>query len=132
MQSRPDALAAARSGLHRPGGAADVSTDTTMDDEAPLISEPAGIVECDPPVPETGVAPIRAQPARPRVAVVMPAYNAERTLEETLSYVPRDVVDEILLVDDKSSDNTVEVARRLDIRVISHPHNVGYGGNRSE
>jgi glycosyltransferase involved in cell wall biosynthesis len=107
-----------------------VSTETTMDDEATLISEPAGVVECDPPAVERGVAPTYAQPARPRVVVVMPAYNAERTLEETLSYVPRDVVDEILLVDDKSSDNTVEVARRLDIRVISHPHNVGYGGNQ--
>ena len=69
-------------------------------------------------------------PARPRVAVVMPALNAGQTLEDIVEAVNRDVVDEIVLVDDKSSDNTVELARRLNIRVIWHPHNVGYGGNQ--
>src|SRR2546423_525181 len=60
----------------------------------------------------------------------MPALNAGQTLEDIVEAINRDVVDEIVLVDDKSSDNTVELARRLNIRVIWHPHNVGYGGNQ--
>lgn len=66
----------------------------------------------------------------PRVAVVMPALNAARTLIETYSAIPADTVDEIVLVDDKSSDETVALARSLPIKVIWHPHNVGYGGNQ--
>jgi glycosyltransferase involved in cell wall biosynthesis len=68
--------------------------------------------------------------SKSRVIVVMPARDAAPTLERTVSAVPRDVVDEIILVDDKSSDDTVELARHLPIRVIWHPHNVGYGGNQ--
>ena len=64
------------------------------------------------------------------VIVVMPARNAARTLEQTVSAIPTDVVDEIILVDDKSTDETVEVARRLPLHLIWHPHNVGYGGNQ--
>jgi glycosyltransferase involved in cell wall biosynthesis len=87
-------------------------------------------------VPEpatTGTA--GAQPAAPprppgKVIVVMPARNAARTLEQTYSAVPREWVDEIILVDDKSTDDTVDVARRLPLHVIWHPHNVGYGGNQ--
>ena len=60
----------------------------------------------------------------------MPALNAGQTLEEIVGGIDRRVVDEIILVDDSSTDNTVEVARSLDIRVIWHPHNVGYGGNQ--
>ena len=67
---------------------------------------------------------------RASVVVVMPARNAGRTLERTYSGISRDWVDHIILVDDKSTDNTVEVARGLPIQVISHPHNVGYGGNQ--
>jgi glycosyltransferase involved in cell wall biosynthesis len=67
---------------------------------------------------------------RPKVVVVMPALNAAKTLEMTVGSISRDVVDEIILVDDKSTDDTVELAKRLDIRVIWHPHNVGYGGNQ--
>jgi glycosyltransferase involved in cell wall biosynthesis len=64
------------------------------------------------------------------VVVVMPALNAVRTLAATVSGIPRDWVDEIILVDDGSQDGTVELARTLPLRVIRHPHNVGYGGNQ--
>lgn len=60
----------------------------------------------------------------------MPAWNAARTLERTVSAIPRDWVDEIILVDDRSTDDTVGLARTLPLRVIWHPHNVGYGGNQ--
>jgi glycosyltransferase involved in cell wall biosynthesis len=71
-------------------------------------------------------------PERPegKVVVVMPARNAARTLEQTYEAIPRDWVDEIVLVDDKSTDDTLDVARRLPIHTIWHPHNVGYGGNQ--
>jgi glycosyltransferase involved in cell wall biosynthesis len=65
-----------------------------------------------------------------RVVVVLPAYNAGRTLERTISEIPPGIVDELLLVDDASGDDTVEVARRLDIPCIVHPENRGYGGNQ--
>ena len=66
-----------------------------------------------------------------KVVVVMPARNAARTLERTVSAIPRDWVDEIILVDDKSTDDTVELARRIpQLHVVWHPHNVGYGGNQ--
>jgi glycosyltransferase involved in cell wall biosynthesis len=66
-----------------------------------------------------------------KVIVVMPAWNASRTLERTVELIPREWVDEVILVDDKSSDDTVEVARRVpNLNVIWHPHNVGYGGNQ--
>jgi glycosyltransferase involved in cell wall biosynthesis len=70
-------------------------------------------------------------PARSkRVVVVMPAYNAEKTLERTLDDIPRDWVDEIILVDDRSRDRTVEIARSLGLRVLVHEKNKGYGGNQ--
>jgi glycosyltransferase involved in cell wall biosynthesis len=65
-----------------------------------------------------------------KVVVVMPARNAARTLERTVSAIPRDWVDDIILVDDSSTDGTVELARTLAVQVIWHPHNVGYGGNQ--
>ncbi len=65
-----------------------------------------------------------------KIVVVMPAYNAARTLEQTYREIPRDVVDEVILVDDASSDSTIIKARELGIRAISHPENVGYGGNQ--
>ncbi|OAB60855.1 glycosyl transferase family 2 [Leptolyngbya valderiana BDU 20041] len=66
-----------------------------------------------------------------RVVVVLPAYNAALTLERTLAEVDRKLVDEIVLVDDASQDDTVEVARRLGVEhVIRHERNRGYGGNQ--
>jgi glycosyltransferase involved in cell wall biosynthesis len=67
---------------------------------------------------------------KPKVVVVMPAYNAAATLQQTVELIPRDVVDDVIVVDDFSSDATIEVARKLDVTVIWHPHNVGYGGNQ--
>jgi glycosyltransferase involved in cell wall biosynthesis len=65
-----------------------------------------------------------------RVIVVLPAYNAERTLERTCAEIPRDVVDEVVLVDDASHDRTVEVARLLGIPAVVHRENRGYGANQ--
>jgi glycosyltransferase involved in cell wall biosynthesis len=65
-----------------------------------------------------------------KVVVVLPAYHAGKTLEITVSEIPRDVVDDVLLVDDASQDETVAVARRLGLRVFVHPKNRGYGGNQ--
>jgi glycosyltransferase involved in cell wall biosynthesis len=66
-----------------------------------------------------------------KIVVVMPAYNAEKTLKITYDEVPLDIVDEVILVDDKSSDNTSQLARELGIhKVICHPQNRGYGGNQ--
>jgi glycosyltransferase involved in cell wall biosynthesis len=61
----------------------------------------------------------------------MPAYNAEKTLEQTYREIPSEIVDEIILVNDASKDNTVQEAERLGIRhIITHPVNRGYGGNQ--
>lgn len=67
---------------------------------------------------------------RPTVVVVMPAYNASRTLEKTYGDLPREQIDEVILVDDVSSDDTVEVARRLGLKCLVHAENTGYGGNQ--
>jgi glycosyltransferase involved in cell wall biosynthesis len=65
-----------------------------------------------------------------KIVVVMPARNAARTLRETVGAIPVEWVDEIILVDDRSTDNTVALARDLPLHVVWHPHNVGYGGNQ--
>jgi len=66
-----------------------------------------------------------------KIVVVLPAYNAGQTLEITYKEIPFDIVDEVVLVDDQSRDNTVEVARQLGINhVIQHEQNKGYGGNQ--
>ncbi|MGE5270319.1 MAG: glycosyltransferase family 2 protein [Thiohalocapsa sp.] len=65
-----------------------------------------------------------------KVAIVLPAYNAARTLRQTYAEIPRDVVDDILLVDDASHDNTVNLAAALGIDAIRHDRNRGYGGNQ--
>jgi len=66
-----------------------------------------------------------------KIIVVMPAYNAASTLEQTYKEIPHHIVDDVILVDDKSSDNTPEVAAGLGIKhVIVHEKNIGYGGNQ--
>jgi glycosyltransferase involved in cell wall biosynthesis len=67
---------------------------------------------------------------RKHVVIVMPAYNAALTLQSTFAEIPPHVADEVILVDDHSLDDTLGVARSLRVRVIAHPHNVGYGGNQ--
>jgi glycosyltransferase involved in cell wall biosynthesis len=65
------------------------------------------------------------------IAVVLPAYNAERTLESTFREIPFDIVDHVILVDDRSNDRTVELAHKLGIKhIIEHSVNKGYGGNQ--
>jgi glycosyltransferase involved in cell wall biosynthesis len=75
---------------------------------------------------EPGQAPPRTQ----RVCVVLPAYNAEKTLERTYRDLPLEWVDDIILVDDGSRDRTVEISRGLGIHTLVHPKNRGYGGNQ--
>jgi glycosyltransferase involved in cell wall biosynthesis len=65
-----------------------------------------------------------------RLITVLPAYNAERTLERTVAEVPAGLVDEFLLVDDGSSDDTVRVAEKLNLPMVVHDRNRGYGGNQ--
>lgn len=65
-----------------------------------------------------------------RIVVVLPAYNAAQTLERTIQEIPREIVDEILLIDDNSKDETVQLAQRLTLRVFLHDENFGYGRNQ--
>jgi len=65
-----------------------------------------------------------------RICVVMPAYNAEKTLAQTVAEIDRELVDDVLLVDDASSDRTVQLAKELKLHHVVHPQNRGYGGNQ--
>jgi glycosyltransferase involved in cell wall biosynthesis len=65
-----------------------------------------------------------------KILVVLPAYNAEKTLENTYEEIPLDIVDKVLLVDDYSADDTVAIAKRLDIETFLHDRNYGYGRNQ--
>ncbi|WP_445453230.1 glycosyltransferase family 2 protein [Flavobacterium sp. 25HG05S-40] len=66
-----------------------------------------------------------------KIIVVLPAYNAAKTLEKTVSEIPLDLVDEIILTDDYSNDNTIEIAKKLGIHyIIAHDKNKGYGANQ--
>ena len=67
---------------------------------------------------------------KPKVVVVMPAYNAAKTLHLTYADLPRDLVDSIILVDDHSSDETVKIARELGLELFVHNRNYGYGANQ--
>ena len=73
--------------------------------------------------------PVEPTPV-PRLVIVMPAYNAARTLERTYADIPHDLVHKIILVDDVSRDETVDIARQLGLDVIIHSQNRGYGGNQ--
>ena len=65
-----------------------------------------------------------------KIVVVMPAYNAAKTIERTYREIPMDLVDEVVVTDDASPDETVEVARRLGLHTLVHKNNRGYGGNQ--
>lgn len=66
-----------------------------------------------------------------KVIVVLPAFNAAKTIEKTISEIPRDIVDEVILVDDNSRDNTIEMAKKCNIQhIIKHNVNLGYGANQ--
>lgn len=65
-----------------------------------------------------------------RIAVVLPAYNAARTLRQTYQDIPHDIVDDVILTDDASSDNTIDIARALGIHTLVHSRNRGYGANQ--
>jgi glycosyltransferase involved in cell wall biosynthesis len=82
----------------------------------------------DTPRPLAGVPADAGQTEK--IVIVMPAYNAARTIEDTFRAIPRGYFDEIVVVDDHSRDDTVEKARALQLKAIRHPHNVGYGGNQ--
>lgn len=65
-----------------------------------------------------------------KIVVILPAYNAEKTLQKTISSVPEGIVDEFVLVDDNSSDNTFNLAKKLGLISIKHEKNLGYGANQ--
>lgn len=65
-----------------------------------------------------------------KITVVMPAYNAAKTLEKTYRDIPKNVADKVIVVDDDSRDKTVRIARKLGLKTFVHPKNLGYGGNQ--
>src|SRR5438105_336456 len=69
-------------------------------------------------------------PSRPKIVVVMPAYNAAKTLRFTYADLPPGLIDQVILVDDGSSDDTVKIARELGLEVFVHNRNYGYGANQ--
>lgn len=66
----------------------------------------------------------------PKVVIVMPAYNAEKTLEKTYKDIPPSLSKNVIVVDDDSRDKTVAIAKKLHLEVVVHPNNLGYGGNQ--
>jgi glycosyltransferase involved in cell wall biosynthesis len=97
------------------------------------MSDPAASTagEAAGPVPDGADAPLLVtQGRRANVVIVMPAYNAARTLERTYADIPHAIVGKIILVDDVSRDETVDVAQQLGLDVIIHQQNLGYGGNQ--
>ncbi len=73
---------------------------------------------------------VELRSSKPNVVVVMPAYNAAKTIEKTYADIPAGVVRQVILVDDVSQDETVEIAQRLGMHVVVHVQNRGYGGNQ--
>jgi glycosyltransferase involved in cell wall biosynthesis len=95
------------------------------------LSEPAVRVTQETSVVAAGLsAEDEALLAGRQIVVVMPAYNAARTLQHTWQQIPKGWVERVVLVDDRSRDQTLELARSLPIEVLAHPKNVGYGGNQ--
>jgi glycosyltransferase involved in cell wall biosynthesis len=84
----------------------------------------------DPVNPSNPADPIDPRRRGRKICVVMPAYNAEKTLQRTYEDLPLEWVDDVIVVDDASRDRTVEIARGLGLHVIVHPRNRGYGGNQ--
>jgi glycosyltransferase involved in cell wall biosynthesis len=80
--------------------------------------------------PSTAAEAPVAEARTEKIVIVMPAYNAARTIEDTFRAIPEGYYDEIVVVDDHSGDDTVARARALQLKAIRHPHNVGYGGNQ--
>lgn len=76
------------------------------------------------------ISVVKTLAANKKIIVVMPAYNAEKTLLQTYHDVPHDIVSDIILVDDASADNTVDIARSLELHVMRHEKNTGYGGTQ--
>ncbi len=91
---------------------------------------PAMLTDQPPVSAAAGVHPERRGSHRGKVVLVMPAYNAAGTLRQTWGEIPSGYVDETLLVDDASRDDTVAIARSLGISVLEHAKNRGYGGNQ--
>lgn len=67
---------------------------------------------------------------RPKIIIVMPAFNAEKTVEKTFNDIPKSLISKVILVDDASDDKTSRIARGLGIKVFRHRVNLGYGGNQ--
>ncbi len=111
--------------MDRPIAAAGAGADSAT---AGADSPPAGADSAS--VAEPGDLVSSGPDARARVIVVMPAYNAAKTLERTYADIPHDLVHRIVLVDDVSNDETVDIARSLGLDVIIHRQNLGYGGNQ--
>jgi glycosyltransferase involved in cell wall biosynthesis len=91
-----------------------------------FIAVPGVKMACMPHTP----SPSDSRERTHKICVVMPAYNAEKTLERTWRDLPMEWVDDVVVVDDASRDRTVEVARSLGLHVLVHPRNRGYGGNQ--
>lgn len=114
-------------------GATDVVSQVAPDAAEVAPIPPLATIGSPRPGPPSAFAPVCAPHAgaRPmKVVLVMPAYNAARTLRQTWAEIPPGLVDEHLLCDDASRDGTPELARSLGIRVIEHARNRGYGGNQ--
>ena len=67
---------------------------------------------------------------KPKIVVVMPAYNAQETVKATYNDLPKDIIHEVILVDDASKDKTIDIAKNLGITIYNHTDNKGYGGNQ--